>query len=181
MAVNDAPTNPFWEYSLRVYGKRGVAEACIELQDGYGLDVNLILACLWSDAEGPGRLDSEQIRDLVNRTRTWQEKVVMPIRKVRRFCKNEPEEVPDELREGFRPGLQTVELDAERVEQALIFGSLQETSASGARTGDGRDAVQNLLTYLALQDISVDGGVAQRLGTIVSSAFPGADLAALIV
>ena len=36
-----------WEFSLSVYGKSGVPDACLTLQNSHGLDVNLVLFCLW--------------------------------------------------------------------------------------------------------------------------------------
>jgi uncharacterized protein (TIGR02444 family) len=174
------PADPFWDYSLAVYGKPDVANACLYLQDEFGLDVNLLLDCLWSAAQGPGRLDSGQIREVLNRTRDWQEKIVKPLRNARRFCKLEPVEVPDELRRTFRPALQAVELDAEHVEQLLISRLLREFAAKGgASRGTGADAIQNLLAYLALQGVAVEGEVAQRLTVIVEAAFPGTDPGAL--
>ena len=186
--VRDAqyPSDPFWDYSLVIYAKPGVAAAGIALQDQYGLDVNLLLACLWYAAEGPGRLESEHIRECLNRTRDWQQKVVKPLRKVRRFCKHEPTVVPQELRQMFRPGLQAIELDAEHVEQLVLSATLrpfmnQAANRGGAGTqGEpGVDAIQNLLAYIALQGVTLDARVAARLREIVAAAFPEADLSAL--
>ena len=39
--------SPFWQFSLRFYRLPGVAEACIELQEQAGVDVNLLLFLLW--------------------------------------------------------------------------------------------------------------------------------------
>src|SRR5262249_40267230 len=47
MAAADLQTLNFWNFSLKVYGRPGVAAACIALQDGLGLDVNLLLYCCW--------------------------------------------------------------------------------------------------------------------------------------
>ncbi|NNC63961.1 MAG: DUF2390 domain-containing protein, partial [Gammaproteobacteria bacterium] len=33
----------FWAFSVRVYGKPDVPTACLDLQNDYGLDVNLLL------------------------------------------------------------------------------------------------------------------------------------------
>ena len=43
--MNDTPTatTPFWRFSLTYYGQPGVSDACIALQDGCGVDVNLLL------------------------------------------------------------------------------------------------------------------------------------------
>ena len=39
--------SPFWRFSLRFYRLPGVADACIALQDGCGVDVNILLFLLW--------------------------------------------------------------------------------------------------------------------------------------
>jgi len=188
-AKGSFPSSPFWDYSLGIYRKPGVADACIALQDEFGLDVNMLLACLWFSAEGPGRLDSDQIRECVGRTRDWQDKVVKPLRTVRRYSKEQPAELPESLRDEFRPRLQAVELDAEHVEQLLIAGVLQpiidgrdaESLSAGSRTkrNPGADAAQNLLAYLALLGVALEQRITERLRLIVLAAFPDANLTAL--
>lgn len=190
MAGNGSfPSSPFWDYSLGIYAKSGVADACIALQDDFGLDVNILLACLWFSAQGPGRLESDQIRECVGRTRDWQDKVVKLLRAARRYSKAQPAELPESLRDEFRPRLQAVELDAEHVEQLLIAGILQPVidgrdakSVGGEdriRRNPGADAVQNLLAYLALLGVSLEPRITERLHLIVLAAFPDADLTAL--
>jgi len=39
--------NPFWDFSLAVYRRPGVAAACLRLQDEAGVDVNLLLYFCW--------------------------------------------------------------------------------------------------------------------------------------
>jgi uncharacterized protein (TIGR02444 family) len=190
MAGNGSfPSSPFWNYSLGIYAKPGVADACIALQDDFGLDVNILLACLWFSAQGPGRLESDQIRECVGRTRDWQDKVVKLLRAARRYSKVRPAGLPESLRDEFRPRLQAVELDAEHVEQLLIASILQpvidgrDARSAGAedriRRNPGADAVQNLLAYLALLGVALEQRITERLRFIVLAAFPDADLTAL--
>ncbi|MCG8546534.1 MAG: TIGR02444 family protein, partial [Alphaproteobacteria bacterium] len=40
--MSDPPGNAFWNFSLRAYARPGVADACIRLQDRYGVDVNVL-------------------------------------------------------------------------------------------------------------------------------------------
>ncbi len=40
-------TTPFWTFSLGYYRGAGVSEACLELQDNCGVDVNVVLFLLW--------------------------------------------------------------------------------------------------------------------------------------
>ena len=39
--------SPFWTFSLGYYRGAGVSEACLELQDNCGVDVNVVLFLLW--------------------------------------------------------------------------------------------------------------------------------------
>ena len=43
----DDRASPFWRFSLGFYRQPGVADACIALQDGCGVDVNILLFFLW--------------------------------------------------------------------------------------------------------------------------------------
>jgi uncharacterized protein (TIGR02444 family) len=180
------PSSPFWAYSLGVYAQPGVADAGIELQDEFGLDVNILLACLWFSAAGAGRLESDLIRECLLRSRDWQDHVVKPLRTARRFCKDQPAELPDNVRKVFRPRLQKVELDAEHVEQLQIATVLQPViDARGTRSfgggpansDAGADAMQSLLAYLALQGVALAPRITERLDLIVAAAFPGAGTA----
>ena len=51
------PDHPFWDYSLDVYMQDKVGAACIDLQERYQLDVNVLLFCLWFGASDRGRLE----------------------------------------------------------------------------------------------------------------------------
>ncbi len=50
------PGSGFESYAAALYGRPGVAEACLELQERVGADVNLVLLACWLAARGV-RLD----------------------------------------------------------------------------------------------------------------------------
>src|SRR5262249_46833557 len=110
-------SEPLWEFSLALYARPGVPEACLALQDRHGLDVNLVLASLWAATGGRGALDGARIAALRDASQAWQEQVVAPLRGVRRRLKGGPE------RE-FREQLKALELEAERIEQGLLAAAL---------------------------------------------------------
>ena len=77
-AAAAATAETLWDFAQRVYRREGVASLCLRLQDDHGLDVDIVLACLWLasrrqrvdasrldamvDAAGPGHALVEQIR-----------------------------------------------------------------------------------------------------------------------
>ena len=49
------PDSPFWNFSLRLYARAGVPDACLALQARHGIDVNLLFCCLWLGLDTPER------------------------------------------------------------------------------------------------------------------------------
>lgn len=54
----------FWQFSLSRYGEPGVKEACLRLQDQYGLNVNMLLLCDFLYARQLS-VSSEEMSELV--------------------------------------------------------------------------------------------------------------------
>src|SRR3546814_18165933 len=82
-----AATGAFWDFSVAVYGRAGVEEACLRLQDRRRADVNLLLYCCWVAAVGGGALDAAALARLTARVAEWRETVILRLRKTRRALK----------------------------------------------------------------------------------------------
>lgn len=179
------PDSPFWDFSLEVYGKPRVADSCIYLQDRYGMNVNVLLLCVWVGAAGMGSLAATDLNRCIRRTRDWQRTIVKPLRGIRRACGDEPLGVPDALMQIFRPLVQGTEIDAEHVEQLVLADTLKDRTvgdASGAGLSpDERsiDAQRSLLAYVEVSAIARNERLDECLRIICGAAIPGADLALL--
>jgi uncharacterized protein (TIGR02444 family) len=160
-AQRDVMREPLWEFSLALYARPGVPEACLALQDRHGLDVNLVLACLWAAASGRGRLDGARIAALRDASQAWQETVVAPLRGIRRRLKGWPESA-------FREQVKALELEAERIEQRLLAAAL-----GAARRGKGTraDAEATLAALIAAHDLDPGEADRRRLARLVEGAF----------
>ncbi|MGU3421835.1 TIGR02444 family protein [Methylobacterium sp. D54C] len=110
--------NPFWDFSLALYRRPGLAPACVALQDEGGADVNLVLYLLWCAATGRS-LDAGAVRAADAGIAPWREAVVEPLRAVRRALKAEPLERLGS--EAYRGRIKAVELEAERLVQDSLF------------------------------------------------------------
>ena len=122
--------NPFWRYSLKTYGKPGVQAAALALQDGFDLDVNLLLFCCWAGACGH-RLSEREIESLEAACASWREEVVRPLRRARRHLK--PLETEADVAD-LRAAIKKSELEAERLQQDRLHAVLPLS------TQDVRDA-----------------------------------------
>jgi uncharacterized protein (TIGR02444 family) len=109
----------FWKFSLAFYARPHVANACLELQDRAGVDVNLLLYLLFlaHDDRQVGRDDVARLDALIA---AWREHVVLPLRALRRELKTGIAPVPVADSEALRSAIKRDELEAERIEQELL-------------------------------------------------------------
>jgi uncharacterized protein (TIGR02444 family) len=107
-----------WDWAVQAYARPGVAETCLELQDGHGQNVPYLLWGAW--AAGSGRvLDADDLEAGVDTARAWDEGAVRPLRTLRRGLKAPIPDMDDAAREGVREQIKAAELAAER---ALLEG-----------------------------------------------------------
>lgn len=163
-----AARNPFWEFSIRFYRRPGVAPACLALQDRLGVDVNLLLFCLWTAQAGIA-LPPRTMAAAVGFSRHWSAQVVKPLRAVRRFLK--PLGVP-----ALRSRVAKAELDAERYQQSALHGLLPRVKTG---SGGARLAVRHLQRYFTAARLRPRAQDIESLALLLSSAFSGADTAIL--
>jgi uncharacterized protein (TIGR02444 family) len=136
---------PFWRFSLAFYRQAGVAEACIALQDGCGVDVNLMLFLLWLAAGGQ-QLSIDNIKELDQAVRSWRELMIVPIRKVRRKLKGAPTLVEAGKQEAFRTKIKAIELEAERLQQEALYAR-SRSALHGSQAPPPVAARANLAAY----------------------------------
>ena len=169
------PADACWAYSLPLYDR--VRNACLELQDRFGLDVNILLFCCWS---------ATRLRVLTTAELRTIEAAVMPFRgdvlehlrtarrRVTRFGRSPKHD-------HLRGKIFDAELVAERQAQELIVMSI-EPAPEPSRETSARPlaclAVASLRTYLE----NAGGGEAARpfLADLVSGAFPETGREAII-
>ena len=118
--------NPFWVFSTGFYAREGVAAECLRLQDEHGVDVNLLLYCLWCASLGRA-LDRDCLEALDSAVAEWRDKVVVRLRGLRRSLTGSG---VDEIREAVK----AAELLAEQWQQRMMY---ELFSGPGSEPGDG--------------------------------------------
>ncbi len=164
--------NPFWTYSLRLYKRPGVAPACLALQERLGLDVNVLLFCLWTASRGE-RLPARTVTLVAGLSQLWSAHVVRPLRHARRFLK--PLSLP-----GLRRDVARVELAAERVEQDLLLRLAPRRPRAAPASAAAADvAADNLAAYLGRIRAAAQAADIRHIAAILEAAFPGGPVADL--
>jgi uncharacterized protein (TIGR02444 family) len=172
--VSDFLPHPFWNFSLELDGAEGVAEACLDLQDRRGCDVNVLLFCCWLAASGRPTLTADRLRAILKASDAWQADVVKPLRAIRRKLKDGswagalPETV-----EAVRRRVADAELAAEHAEQ-LELASLHTPPADRDRPAEKRmrAAVGNLGVYAICLGVVPDEKDRVAVATLMRATFP---------
>ena len=142
--INTA-TTPFWRFSLNFYRQTGVSDACIALQDSYGVDVNLLLFLFWLASEGR-QLSGDDVKQLDDRVRSWRELTIVPIRDTRRKLKGAATLVEAGKQEAFRNKVKTAELEAERLQQEALY-DFTKSGPLGVKASPRAAARANIAAY----------------------------------
>src|SRR5262245_11876187 len=103
-----AAGSPFWRFSLQFYRLPAVADACIELQEQAGVDVNVLLFLLWA-AQKRRKFAAPEIAALDRRVSDWRQSTVIPLRAIRRDLKTPPDLMAAPIVEAFRTRIKAVE------------------------------------------------------------------------
>jgi uncharacterized protein (TIGR02444 family) len=154
--------SPLWRFSLDFYRRSGVAEACIALQEGSGVDVNLLLFLLWQATQGRA-LSHADVRELEAKIAPWREATVVPLRKVRRVLKSPPALVAPAVAEAFRTRIKAVELEAERLQQEAMYELARGAPFGQAQIGPAEAAHANISAYAAVLQTSFPGPAVEAL------------------
>jgi uncharacterized protein (TIGR02444 family) len=116
-------SQPFWNFSLAVYGAGAVQDECLKLQDQFGLDVNLVLLCAFLGAVHGATVTPDDVAAARREVRAWQDDVVHKLRAARRSLKTiglAPDTKVADAATKLRTLVKAAELEAEHIEQTML-------------------------------------------------------------
>jgi uncharacterized protein (TIGR02444 family) len=142
-------TTSFWSFSLKFYSQSEIAHACLDLQDRFGADVNILLFGLWQANRGR-RLSDSDVRNVIELVAAWQENVVWRLRSVRRFLKTPAPGWPPQDVDLLRQGIKADELQAEHLQQIAMQTAFAEL---GEPDDAATAAASNIKTYAHILDV----------------------------
>ena len=167
------PDCELWDFSLAVYGREGVAPACLALQARHGADVNLLLYVCWQAASGRGAIGDDELARAQAVVARWHEEVVRGLRQVRMRLKREPHLASLDRAGDLRKRVQAAELEAEHIEQLALFGlapSARDESISLAARAAA--AAQGALSYLLSLGAKPDAEDRVNIAALLAGCFP---------
>jgi uncharacterized protein (TIGR02444 family) len=137
----------FWTYTLEFYRRDGVQPAVIHLQDARGADVNLLIHAAWTAALGLPATTGAQASTLADSVAAWRDTAIEPLRavrnaqrlaflfgNVRNALRPGVAHVPEEECKALRGQVLKLEIESERIEQAVLEAGTP--GAAGCEPGE---------------------------------------------
>ncbi len=151
---NDETSPDFWTWSLNHYQQKTVSNVLLKLQDGAGLNVNLLLWCLWC-AKPYEELPQLVLRKAHDLTSRWSADLAINLRQVRRALKSPPKQANAEKAKTLRDVIKKAELSAEEIEQLMLENLARENlKLTNDIVGYEQRARRNLVNYASLSGAS---------------------------
>lgn len=152
----------FWNWSLIAHSRTGAPQALIRLQDEFGLNANILLWCCWCAVQGIAVPDLalRKAADLVN---DWSHDVTEPLRAVRRALKAPPRQADQSGAAALRERVKAVELEAEKLEQAMLESLAGGLASKGEEVEPLEEARRALVRYADLSGIAFSRGFSTLL------------------
>ena len=147
--------SPFWQFSLELYAHREVEKCCLQLQDNCGIDVNVLLYILWL-ASRQRQVGNDDIVAMDAAVTGWRTQVVVPLRGIRRALQAPGVGCANSGENSFRDRIKAVELEAEKVQQDLLFGLKSAGQWGTAQADSSVAARENLHAYESVLGVEFD-------------------------
>jgi uncharacterized protein (TIGR02444 family) len=165
--VTAVETRSLWNWAVAAYGRPGVGEACLALQDSHDQNVPLLLWSAWAAAAGH-EPDAETIEAACDIARAWDRVVVAPLRAVRRTLKAPVADIEDAPRLAVREKIKGLELEAERHLLAALEALIHEADDHAPRPSP-RPALAALVATARLWAPVTPRPALQRLAETLSA------------
>jgi len=166
------PSVSFWNFSLALYEKPGCARHCLALQDHWGLDVNIILFCIWY-GQLKGHMPQPLIAEALTFSQQWRSQVVQVLRDLRISMKENStlaDQFADNQFENFREAVKKLELAAEQKQQEQLQ-RMAENHAPDNRVGNDT-ALSNLSKMCSQLRISAASDPTEHFAALIAFTAP---------
>ena len=140
------PASPFWTFSLRLYGRPGVPPACLTLQEKQGVDVNVLLFCLFAARSGRA-LAMDDVREVIAAVDPWKAGAVVSLRAARVYLREPAAFIDAEGAAALRQRVKALELEAERLQQEGLFKAFPVARLGAPAAGPDAAARVNAGAY----------------------------------
>ncbi len=167
------PESAFWNYSTKIWTLTGVESACLELQDEFNTNTNLLLYSCWVGNQLLCLVDDD-LQILLDAAKPLQT-IITPLRDSRKMMKQNLIAMPLDMVKQTLDNIREMEINAEHMAQLAL-----EKALDLKQLNNGSDQTRiaccqaNLDAYLqTLDNISSDDITGPQINLLLNAIYPG--------
>lgn len=142
------PDSDFWQFSIHFYQIEGVEQSCLELQNRFNLNVNLILFCYWLALEKKQTLTIKQWIQLIDTASGWDE-INHSLRASRNTIKHSVISWPEDFKQQTIRAVLDIELCTEHMQQLSLEQCWKKMDTSHTSDSCESSVSNNINSYLS--------------------------------
>ena len=142
----DFPKSEFWNYSTQIWALSQVESICLDLQNNYDANVNMLLYCCWLGDKNLS-FNDDDLQTLLDTIQPWQI-MIKPLRDSRKMMKQHIIAMPADMIEQTIENISEMELNAEHMSQLALEKALKlEDFSPCANLNNIECSLCNIKTY----------------------------------
>ena len=158
--------NPLWHFARSFYARDGVAPACLTLQNGLGLDIDILLLIVFAQVIYGVVFDGDDLDTVDSLVRNWRDEVIRPLRRVRMRMKDGFALIPAPISETLRTRVRAAELESERIALAMLWNWLSARPRRGAGSLAATAVVREFAQHFDVRQSAFPADVEEAILTL---------------
>lgn len=165
----DFPNSELWNYSTQIWTLPEVELICLEMQNDYDININILLYCSWV-GDKKLLLNDDDMQTLLDTVQPWQI-IIKPLRDSRKMMQQQLIAMPANMVDQTVANISEMELNAEHMTQLAMEKALKLESISPASDQDNIEcSLNNIKTYLnALEEVSSINDVIPQISKLLTA------------
>ncbi len=170
----DFPNSEFWNYSTQIWTLPDVEAICLDLQNNFDADINMLLYCCWVGDKSLS-LSDDDLQILLDTIQPWQT-IIKPLRESRKMMQQQAIAMPANMKDQTITNMSEMELNAEHMtqlalEKVIKLKDIKPCASSNENTGVGC-SLGNIKSYLNTLDTDTpENEIMPKISLLLSAIF----------
>lgn len=167
----DFPNSELWTYSTQIWTLPEVETICLELQNSYDANINMLLYCCWVGDKNLN-LNDDDLQTLLDAVQPWQT-IIKPLRDSRKMMQQHLIAMPAEMVDQTVTNISEMELNAEHMTQLALEKALKPGKISSCESLDNIEcSLNNIKAYISsLDSISSVNEIMPQISQLLTAIF----------
>jgi uncharacterized protein (TIGR02444 family) len=171
----DFPNSEFWNYSSQIWTLPEVESTCLELQNNFDANVNLLLYCCWIGDKNLN-LNDDDLQILLDTIQPWQT-IIAPLRDSRKMMQQQLIAMPADMQNQTVANITEMELNAEHMAQLALEKALKPEKISACENQNHIEcSLNNINSYInSLEGATPTDEIMPLINALLTAIFQDAE------